>query len=347
MAHEHTAPAPRFLIARFSALGDIVALQPVLTALRTRYGAEAVVDLVCLERCRPAAELLDGLDELHVVQRGTGEVLPALRARKFDYVLDFHGTVRSRSLARSLDVLTLKVDKQAWARWTLIRGWRSRPVRGFVDRCFDVLRPFGVVPPPPEARGEEAWGALRVPDLPAAALRTVVISLASSHPGKHLSDAVIEAAVQAAIQHGCEAILAGGEAERSRAEEFARAHAHVTSLAGGSTTLADTASALRFADAVVTGDTVTMHIAAATGTPVAAVWGCTRPTLGLAAFRPHAASVNILPEVSDPHRPCSKHGATCRHTRSQDAGHPDRCSQRVNPSLVAGWLDRVLSRTAP
>ncbi|MGB2424495.1 MAG: glycosyltransferase family 9 protein, partial [Flavobacteriales bacterium] len=172
-------------------------------------------------------------------------------------------------------------------------------------------------------------------------------SLASSHPGKHLSDAVIEAATQAAIQHGCEAILVGGEAERGRAEQFARAHAHVTSIAGGSTTLADTASTLRFADAVVTGDTVTMHLAAAVGTPVAAVWGCTRPTLGLEGYRPHAASVNILPEVSDPHRPCSKHGATCRHTRSQDADHPNRCSQRVNPFEVAGWLGRVLSRTAP
>ncbi|HBS20164.1 MAG TPA: hypothetical protein DEA66_04900, partial [Flavobacteriales bacterium] len=115
-----TPRAPRILIARFSALGDIVMMQPVVTALRAAYGKDAVVDFVCMARCRQAAELLSGIDVVHTVERGTGEVLNTLREREFDYLLDLHGTVRSRSLARSLDVLTFSVDKQAWNRWRLI-----------------------------------------------------------------------------------------------------------------------------------------------------------------------------------------------------------------------------------
>ena len=160
--HLNSTPrAPRILIARFSALGDIVMMQPVVTALRATYGEEAVVDLVCMARCKQAAELLSGIDVVHTVERGTGEVLDALREREFDYLLDLHGTVRSRSLARSLDVLPFSVDKQAWNRWCLIRGWRSVPVSSFVDRCLEVLRPFGITPPRPESWGPEAWGALR------------------------------------------------------------------------------------------------------------------------------------------------------------------------------------------
>lgn len=340
--HLNSTPrAPRILIARFSALGDIVMMQPVVTALRATYGEEAVVDLVCMARCRQAAELLSGIDVVHTVERGTGEVLDALREREFDYLLDLHGTVRSRSLARSLDVLPFSVDKQAWNRWCLIRGWRSLPVSSFVDRCLDVLRPFGITPPRRESWGPEAWGALRpsevMDDMPPADL---VIGLGSSHPGKHLSNAVVEAALQAS-QH-VRVVLVGGEAERTRAEQLASQHPHARAVAGD-WNLAQTTHAISRARAVVTGDTVTMHVAAATGRPAAAVWGCTRPSLGLAGWRTHPDSIDVIPDVAAPHKPCSKHGATCKHTHSEDPFHPDRCSQQVDPAKITSWLERVLA----
>ena len=340
--HLNSTPrAPRILIARFSALGDIVMMQPVVTALRATYGEEAVVDLVCMARCRQAAELLSGIDVVHTVERGTGEVLDALREREFDYLLDLHGTVRSRSLARSLDVLPFSVDKQAWNRWCLIRGWRSLPVSSFVDRCLDVLRPFGITPPRRESWGPEAWGALRpsevMDDMPPADL---VIGLGSSHPGKHLSNAVVEAALQAS-QH-VRVVLVGGEAERTRAEQLASQHPHARAVAGD-WNLAQTAHAISRARAVVTGDTVTMHVAAATGRPAAAVWGCTRPSLGLAGWRTHPDSIDVIPDVAAPHKPCSKHGATCKHTHSEDPFHPDRCSQQVDPAKITSWLERMLA----
>ena len=340
--HLNSTPrAPRILIARFSALGDIVMMQPVVTALRATYGEEAVVDLVCMARCQQAAELLSGIDVVHTVERGTGEVLEALREREIDYLLDLHGTVRSRSLARSLDVLPFSVDKQAWNRWCLIRGWRSLPVSSFVDRCLDVLRPFGITPPRRESWGPEAWGALRpsevMDDMPPADL---VIGLGSSHPGKHLSNAVVEAALQAS-QH-VRVVLVGGEAERTRAEQLASQHPHARAVAGD-WNLAQTAHAISRARAVVTGDTVTMHVAAATGRPAAAVWGCTRPSLGLAGWRPHPDSIDVIPDVAAPHKPCSKHGATCKHTHSEDPFHPDRCSQQVDPAKITSWLERMLA----
>ena len=344
-SHPNTTPrAPRLLIARFSALGDIVMMQPVVTALRATYGTDAVVDIVCLARCRDAAQLLSGVDVVHTVECGTGEVLDALRERQFDYLLDLHGTVRSRSLARSLDVLTFSVDKQAWNRWSLIRGWRNTPVAPFVDRCFDVLRPFNVSLPLPKAWGAEAWGPLQtaqtgpIADAPAAKL---VVSLGSSHPGKHLSHAVLNAALHTAHSKDAHVVLVGGDAERARAEQLAAQHPHVTSAAG-QWDLAQTAHAISMAQAVVTGDTVTMHLAAATGRPTAAVWGCTRPSLGLAGWHAHPESIDVVPNVTSTQRPCSKHGATCKHTRSKDPFHPDRCSQKVDASEISAWLGRVL-----
>lgn len=334
--------APRFLIARFSALGDVVLMQPAVTALRATYGEAAVIDLVCLTRSLPAAELLSGLNKVHAVERGTGEVTAALKERNYDYLLDLHGTVRSRSLARTLDVLTLSVDKQAWNRWTLIQGWRKDGAAPFVERCLDVLKPFGVVRPDAHVFGTEAWGTLKLPARPQLPSPYVVVALGSSHPGKHLSEPVIDAAIHAAQAQGRKAVLVGGEAEEARASNvLARHHEAVSHV--GAWTLGETAAALAGADAVVTGDTVTLHLAAAVGTPVAAVWGCTRPSLGLAAWRPNPQSVDVLPSRDNRARPCSKHGATCRHTRSSDPFHPGRCSQHVNPREVGDWLKNLLT----
>ena len=335
--------APRILIARFSALGDIVTMQPVVTAMRHRFGEDAVLDLVCLSRCAEAAQLLSELNQVHLVERGTGEVLEALRERNFDYLMDFHGNVRSRSLARSLDVLTFSVDKQAWNRWRLIRGLRKTPVPSFIERCFQCLRPFDVEPPSQERWGPDAWGHLNLPEHPDMAELTrgqVVVSLGSSHPGKHLSHAIVDTAIQAAQQSSRRVVLVGGHAEQPRAEMLAEQHNHVLSRAGH-WSLGESALAIQHADAVVSGDTVTMHLAAAVGTPLASVWGCTRPSLGLSAWRPNPHSMDLTPRDSHG-RPCSKHGATCRHTRSSDPFHSDRCAQQVSADDLADWMLNVL-----
>lgn len=345
MVSEANTRAPRILIARFSALGDIVTMQPLVTAMRRHFGEGAVLDLVCLSRCAEAAAILSGLDTVHLVERGTGEVLSLLRERAFDYLLDFHGNVRSRSLARNLDAMTFSVDKQAWNRWRLIMGLRNEPVPGFIERCFQSLHPFSVKPPEQTVWGPDAWGKLTLPThtyVAELAQNNIVISLGSSHPGKHLSDAAIDAAIQAAQQSNRGVLLVGGKTEQPRADVLAEQHTNVHARAG-QWSLGQSALAIEHADAVVSGDTVTMHLAAALGTPLVSVWGCTRPSLGLSAWRPHPQSIDLTPPSARGRRPCSKHGATCRHTRSADPLHPDRCAQHISPEDVATWLLSVLT----
>lgn len=359
-------PAPRVLIARFSALGDIVLMQPLITAMRSHFGEAALIDLVCLARCQEAALLLSGLNHVHVVQRGTGEIREALQSKEYDYLLDLHRHVRSRSLARDLKVLTLQVDKESWARWTLVQGWRKRPVKPFVERCFDVVKPFGIAAPdvlpskadnPSKSRhpgesnprglwGPQAWGRLHMaPSTSSDPTGHVVLSLGSSHPGKHLSDAVVDAVVQTCLESGRDIVLVGGPDAKARSHRLQQQHPEVIDHVGA-WTLAQTTRSIADADAVISGDTVTMHLASAVGTPLGTVWGCTRPALGLAPWRPHPSSQQFFPRGEE-FRPCSKHGATCRHTRSKDPHHPQRCSQQVDPVQVAAWLRGLLNQTKP
>lgn len=322
-------------------------MQPVVTALRHRFGQEVVIDLICLKRSLPAALLLNGLDALHTIEKGTSEVLPELRERQYDFLLDLHGNVRSRALAKSLDAFHLAVDKQAWQRWQLRVGWRKDAVPPFVHRCFALLRPFGIDLPPAEHYGQQAWGTLALPpeklDMPLPH-HSVVLGLGASHPGKHLSHDVVHSCIKLAHALDRPVVLVGGEDVAARAEMLHKTYPAVTNSVGA-WSLGQTAAAIQVADAVISGDSVTMHLASASGTPIASVWGCTRPTLGLHPWRPHPSSVAILPLDPEPSRPCSKHGATCRHTRSKDPFDHARCSQKVQVSEVTDWLANVLAQT--
>ena len=99
---------------------------------------------------------------------------------------------------------------------------------------------------------------------------------------------------KAAQQSNRGVLLVGGKTEQPRADVLAEQHTNVHARAG-QWSLGQSALAIEHADAVVSGDTVTMHLAAALGTPLASVWGCTRPSLGLSAWRPHPkASISHL-----------------------------------------------------
>ena len=315
-------------------------MQPLVHALRAHYGPEARIDLICLRRSASAAQLLAGLDDVHLIDRGTAEVVPALKALHFDYLLDFHGNVRSRSLARQLDAMALSVDKVAFARWTLLRGWRKKPVRPFVDRCFDVVRPFGVALPSSECHGPDAWGNFNLGDSPADVPEGhLALSLSSSQPGKHLSNAVVNEAIVTASERNVPVVIYGGTAEADRAAAIRANHPGVRLIAG-EVDLQTTTAALAVAKALVTGDTATMHLGAGLGVPVGSVWGCTRPSLGLAPWRPHPDSRAFLPAGSP--APCSKHGASCKHTKSDDPFDARRCGQQVDPKAVRIWLEALL-----
>ncbi len=82
---------------------------------------------------------------------------------------------------------------------------------------------------------------------------------------------------------GCRWVLFGGRGDRELAEEIAlglsagRAEA-VVNLAG-QTSLMELAAALKVCDVVLTNDTGPMHLAAAVGAPVVAIFGSTAPEL--------------------------------------------------------------------
>ena len=198
-----------------------------------------------------------------------------------------------------------------------------------VTRALDVVARLGhrlpdgddrlaVRPPAPDATTPA--GALDPP--------YVVVHPGSSAPARTLPADRRRDAVAALGAAGHRVVVTGGAAEAGTTARVAAAHPTATDL-GGRSTLAGLAAVLAGAGAVVCGNTGPLHLAAAVGTPVVAVFP---PTVPLERWRPWRVPHVVL---GDQGVPCQG----CRARRCPVPGQP--CLAPATPAAVVAAVDRL------
>ena len=299
-----TTRATRILVIRFSSIGDIVLTAPAVASLRQAIHGPCEIHFLTKANMSPVVEGFGGLvDHVHTIEESTAEVQEALKSVNFDYVVDLHNNVRSRSIKRTLGLISFTVDKQNWAKWLLVRGWRRTPVTSIVERYVKAFAgAFGAVVP---ERWPDLFEQASAPaELPAT---YAVLAIGATHSGKLLTPSLMQTIVD---RSELPVVLIGGSGDVERVKVLDDSKV-ITMV--GETTLAESAAVLRSAEHVYAGDTGMMHLAAAVGTPVTSFWGCTRPSLGMAPWNPAQGSAIIVPNAQLGSRPCSKLGNRCRH----------------------------------
>ena len=331
--------APRLLIARFSALGDIVMMQPLITMLRREYGENATVDIVCLARCRPP-NCFQGLTWCTPWN--------AARVKCWMRCANVNSITRSTCTGRFGPVRWRQIDRR------LLRGQTSlepmvldtrlapRTCRAISSTAAWMCFALSMCPKPAPSLGEPRHGERTVwtgPIADALKGRKARGQFGVIPTGQApLRAVVVEATIAHSEDRQQTVVLWAARPSGQRSEQLAAQHPHVTGA--GQWDLAQTAHAISMAKAVVTGDTVTMHLAAATGRPTLAVWGCTRPVLGLAGWHAHPESIDV-PQRHVPSKAMLEARRDVRTHAPKDPIHPDRCSQKVDPE-VSAWLGRIL-----
>lgn len=295
----------RILVIRFSSIGDIVLTAPAVVSLRAAvHGPIEIHYLTKVGMEEVVQGLGDLVDCIHTIEQSTAEVQNTLLELNFDYVVDLHNNVRSRAVKRALGLISFTVDKQNWAKWLLVRGWRTQLVSHIVERYIESFAgAFGATIP-------NGWPTLfadaKTPsNVPA---HYEVLALGATHAGKQLSKALIQSIIAEAAHP---VLLIGGKADVERGEAVSTPK--TVSLVG-QTSIAESAAIIRNAQRVYAGDTGMMHLAAAMGVPVTSFWGCTRPNLGMGPWQSAAGSLTVVPDEHLGSRPCSKLGNRCRHT---------------------------------
>lgn len=290
MAHRTSlspTPQPRILIARLSAIGDVLHGLPVLCALREAF-PQAFIGWVVegvsaqLLRNHPA------LDELIAVPRkwlkSPKTVLNLrrqLRALKFDVAIDMQGLTKSAVAAR-MSGARVRIgydghDGRELSRWlnnTLVTASGTH----VIDRNLELLKPLGIAMPrvqfqlndtPQDVATAQAMLAERhLHD------RFAVINPGAGWPSKVWpADRYAAVAHWLGKQHGMRSLVVwAGDQERAWAEQIVAGSGGFGVLAP-KTSLRELAAVTRQASLFVGSDTGPLHLAVAVGTPSVGMFG--------------------------------------------------------------------------
>jgi heptosyltransferase-1 len=285
---------PRILLIKLSSLGDVIHALPTLEALRSLYPQGHITWLV--EGINtPVLAGHPALDEVWPVPRprlGNGrfvenmrELIQAarrLREERFDLVIDLQGLLKSAiwvALARGERKVGYDRTREFSYLALTERLAPFDPEDHAVWRYLNVARHLGAPATPPRFRL-----GLNLPEdlsylLPTETGQPLVIM----HPGARWPTKLWPTVHWARLAEwlvrdkGFQVVITGSPGDQDLAAEIvAQAEVPLINLTGR-TSLAELAALLQQARLAVTTDTGPMHLAAALGTPVVALFGPTAP----------------------------------------------------------------------
>jgi len=352
----------RILLLRLERIGDLLMSLGAIRAVRAQ-APEATIDLVVGSWNEGIARLIAEVNHVEIVDaawlaRGGGKEpsgslarrAVTWRRRRYDLAINFEGDIRSHAMM-ALSGAGRRVGFAHAGGGPLLTdvadfdGGRHVADNGvaLVERAFDL--PAGSLARATTPAGGPLW-RLSVPDAARAAAGAALLQLgATPHTpllavhapgGRAIKQWPVErfadTATALANDLGASVLLTGAPGDDAIASEMeARLGARgVRSLrVQGSTDLVVLAALLQQCHVLLTGDTGPMHLAAAVGTPVLAVFGPSMPWRYGPLVEP-----NRVVRVDLPCSPCNR----IRLPPSRCQGHTPDClaEVRVDAVIAAG-----------
>ncbi len=297
----------KYLVIRFSSIGDIVLTTPLIRCLKKQVeGAE--VHFLTKKQFVPILSANPYLDKIHVLADNSQKTIHELKHEQFDYILDLQNSIRSVNIKRSLKRMYFTVNKINLKKWLMVNFKINKlPDKHITDRYIETARLFDVQR---DGKGldyfipeEDRLTKDLLPDYCQNGFISLVIGAQHSTkrmPGEQLTKLV------GMLKHPV--ILVGGPEDKDRSDQVIQAcpDAQIFS-ACGKYSINQSASLIEQSNCVISNDTGMMHIAAAFKKKVITTWGNTIPEFGMYAYLPGEGSVDFeVPGLSC--RPCSKLG---------------------------------------
>jgi len=363
----------RILVLRLERIGDLMMSLPALHVLR-QAAPHAQIDLVTGSWNEPLARLITGVDRVETLDarwlsRGAGGLGMAALARRawrwrrrhYDVAINLEGDIRSNlllALAGSrwtagfdmagggpvLDEAVAFVaadhttsNAVALVATALGEALPSRGTRIGTAREAAAALPLAGLRLPPEARARAAQ-LLHLDahtTLPLVGIQTGAGRLVKQWP----SDRLAEVAARLSTECRATIVLTGSQEDRGAADLITSAlpaSAAVIDLVG-TDDLVTLAAVLERLSLLITPDTGPMHMAAALGTPVVAIFGPSSPD----RWGPLATHARIL-RVELPCSPCNR----IRRPPDRCVGHTPDCLASIRVEEVYAAAAELL-RDAP
>src|SRR6185436_8094242 len=94
---------PKFLIIRFSSIGDIVLTTPVIRCLKQQV-KDAEVHFLVKSKFLPVVEHNPYIDKVHVLAHSWELMMEELKTEKYDHIIDLHHNAKTLRLKSALGI---------------------------------------------------------------------------------------------------------------------------------------------------------------------------------------------------------------------------------------------------
>ena len=295
----------KFLILRFSSIGDIVLTTPVIRCLKQQHD-NAEIHYFTKDKFEFLLRDNSYIDKIWLLDSGIDPILKSLKAEKFDYIIDLHSNIRTLRIKLALGVPSFSFNKLNVQKW-LLTSFKVNylPDVHIVDRYMETVKTFGINNDgkgldyfvPYKDQVELSW-------LPETHRKGyVAYAIGGQHHTKKLP---VPRMIELCKKINFPVILLGGK-EDTEAGEAIRAAIGDTLVfnACGKYNFNQSASLIEKSMIVFSHDTGLMHVAAAFKKKVYSIWGNTVPAFGM---YPYKTSFEVLENNNLSCRPCSKIG---------------------------------------
>jgi heptosyltransferase-2 len=335
----------KFLVIRFSSIGDIVLASPVLRCLKKQV-LTAEVHFLTKKSFSAVTIANPYVDKFFYFDNNFQSTVSALKKEEYDYVIDLHNNFRSNKIKRALGVKTYTINKLNFQKLLLTKfGIDIMPKRHITLRSLDTVAHFGVKD---DGGGLDYFipnsDHVNESDIPASHhAGYIAIVIGASYATKKLPVHQLVALCES-IDHPI--ILIGGKEDAQTGEEVAATAPGKIYSACGKFNLNESADLVRRSKLVISHDTGLQYIASAFNKTVLAIWGSTSPKLDVepyysSAFKASQKELpyeNIirLPELKC--QPCSKYG-----NKKCPLGH-FKCMEEMDINYIAQRVNYRLGR---
>ena len=298
----------KFLIIRFSSIGDIVLTTPVVRCLKKQL-PDSEIHFLTKESFGTIVENNPYIDKVHLLAHSWETVVHELKLESYDYIIDLHHNLRTLRLKKDLGIASFPFNKLNIQKWIYTNlKWNMMPDVHIVDRYMKTIESFGVKN---DGEGLDYFisgdDEVKQGDIPASHhLGYIGLVIGAAHNTKKLP---VEKLNELCSKIAHPIILLGGKEDKENAQQIASVDPIKIYNACGKFNLNESADLVRKSKLIITHDTGLMHIAAAFKKKIISVWGNTVPEFGMYPYYGKDQIPNSKFEIRGLRcRPCSKIG---------------------------------------
>lgn len=297
----------KFLVVRFSSIGDIVLTFPVVDALKEKY-SNAEIHYISKKENATLLKACQAIDKTFFIDKNIFEVLAELKNEKYDYVIDLHKNLRTQTLKNFLRVRSFSYPKLNFKKWLYVQlKLDFLGEKHVVERYFMALKKLNI------AYNSNKLN-FHIPDQFQLELSQYGITekkyncivLGAKYATKKLPLSKLLPIVEKFKEN---LVLLGGKEEEEIANEIVKANPKnkIVNLVG-KLNIIESAFVLKYAKTILTNDTGLMHIASSFDCKIIVTWGNTTPKFGMYPYAKKESKVVDFEVEQLRCRPCSKIG---------------------------------------